>query len=313
MNYVDTFTSNGSKLINHPEVVSKIKDGYGKPISLQIAPTSRCNLNCCFCSNINRNKHEDLHHYDIRVFLEKMKKVFDLKTVEWTGGGDPTQYHHINEVMIIAGIIGLEQGFITNGIQLKSKVGSAALSYLTWIRVSMNCLDYVDQIDLPDLNCTLGFSYVMNDKTTSEVLDRLHVHVLKYKPSYVRIVSNCQVTNEEQIVNNRKLGILVKEWGSPYFYQEKTFNRPKNCWWGYFKPFLLHNGWIYPCSSVVLNSDSEQSFHDKYKWIRMENIGKLYGNKMQSFNSKNCTHCVFTDQNNLVDSIKNPTSMGNFV
>ena len=57
---IRTFTSTGTKLIHHPDVVKKLQvDRIASPISLQVAPTSRCNLKCVFCSNANRSKHED--------------------------------------------------------------------------------------------------------------------------------------------------------------------------------------------------------------------------------------------------------------
>ena len=72
----------------------------------------------------------------------------------------------------------------------------------------MNCLDYVNEIDLPEIKGVLGFSYVINEKTNADVLSRLDEHVKKYKPAYIRVVPNCRATNEEQEVNNRKYSYL---------------------------------------------------------------------------------------------------------
>jgi len=308
------YTSTGIKLIHHTEAVDRLKVGLPTPISLQVAPTSRCTLNCIFCSNANRDKHEDLPEDDlIKTIIYLSSK--GLKTVEWTGGGDPTLYEHINAFIGFCNNLGFEQGFITNGLLLKERIEPDRLKLLKWVRISMNCLDYKPQVDLPEIKGTLGFSYVMNDLTTDEILLNLSEHVKKYNPKYVRIVPNCLATFEEQEENNRNISQIVKMWGEPYFYQAKNFSRPERCWWGYVKPFLLHDGYFYPCSSVVLNEGSDKTFHHKYRWAHLSEIGTLFNGKekMVPFPTENCSHCVFRPQNDLMDSIVNPNDMINFV
>jgi len=314
INPVEVYTSTGGKFLHHPEALQRIQSrGKGSPISLQVAPTSVCNLRCVFCSNTNRDKHEALNP---NALLEVVRDLVDrgLKTVEWTGGGDPTQYHYINEAIELVAEMGLQQGFITNGIELRDKVSQKSLDKLDWVRVSMNCLDYVEVIELPKHIKTLGFSYVMNDKTTLKTFERMGVFIEKYNPSYIRIVPNCQVSHEDQVKNNASYSVFVKEQlGPPYFYQTKSFKKPDDCWWCYFKPFILHDGFVYPCSSVVLNDNAERSFHEKYRWCSMDELGDKYNMPMKPFSPKGCTHCVFTDQNKMVEDIMKPNPMTNFI
>jgi MoaA/NifB/PqqE/SkfB family radical SAM enzyme len=307
----EIYTSTGRKLMHHPEVIAHLKHHYARPISIQIAPTSKCNLNCVFCSNVNRSKHESLDADLLIDVLDRMVDYEEFKTIEWTGGGDPTQWEPIALMIQWASGFDLEQGFITNGVDLK-KIDQV-LAYLKWIRISMNCLDYVDGIEIPKFNGTLGFSYVMNAKTTKETLGRLDDHVKRYRPKYVRIVPNCQASDEEQANNNTVYSEMVRTWGPPYFYQAKTFHKPDKCWWCYLKPFILHDGWVYPCSSVVLNEDAERQFHDKYRWVKLEDLPSVYGKPMVSFPTGNCNHCVFYDQNAMVDEIMHPNGMENFI
>jgi MoaA/NifB/PqqE/SkfB family radical SAM enzyme len=307
------YTSTGIKLIHHPDVVQRVKNTKrARPISLQVALTSRCNLKCSFCSNANREQHEDLPIDKLQDLLIELSSL-GLKTVEWTGGGEPLLYKQFEDVVRLASGLILQQGLITNGLLLP-RVSNPMLRRLRWVRVSMNCLDYVDKVDIPteSINGVLGFSYVMNNNTTDESLAHLREHVKKYDPRYVRIVPNCQATNEEQEANNAKYARMVSEWGEPYFYQAKHFSTPPYCYWGYFKPFLLHNGWVYPCSSVVLNEDSEKTFHEKYQWVRMENLPSIYRVPMVG-GVWGCTHCVFRPQNDLVANLLNPTGMEDFV
>ena len=309
---INTFTSTGMKLIHHPGVIRNLFHGRASPISLQVAPTSRCNLKCVFCSNANRTKHEDIDYEKLIFLLEDLKSL-GLKSVEWTGGGDATVYAMINEVIQIARMKGLEQGMITNGVQLREKLRLHTLKALRWMRISVNALEYVPKLDIPDLpNGTLGFSYVKNEKTTPVVMERIHEHVLKYRPAYVRIVTNCLATDEEQVENNKIYAAQVADYGKPYFYQPKSFERSQNCYWCYIKPFLLHDNYVYPCSSVVLNAGADGRFHEKFRWTRIYTLVEKYQEKVSSFPPDNCNHCVFKSQNDLVDMILNP-KMENFV
>lgn len=310
---LETYTSTGSKLIHHTTAVSRLKFGWrGTPVSVQIAPTSKCNLQCSFCSNVNRENHESLDPAKLKDLISELQTL-GAKTVEWTGGGDPTMYEHINDLMTFCESLNLKQGFITNGVALKKNILPENLNRLKWVRISMNCLDYVDDIEIPDIPGTLGFSYVMNEKTSLSILARLQVYVEKVNPAYVRIVPNCQASDEEQDENNRKLGEEVLKWSAPYFYQPKTFHKPDKCYWGYFKPFILHDGWVYPCSSVVLNADAERSFHDKYRWVKMAELPSVYRRNIRPNPTENCNHCVFSEQNAMVDNLLDPSGMEDFI
>jgi MoaA/NifB/PqqE/SkfB family radical SAM enzyme len=313
MNKENQFTSTGIKLLHHPNVIQKLQIAkLATPVSVQIAPTSRCNLKCSFCSNVNRNRHEDLSDKRVRKIIEDCYSL-GTKTVEWTGGGDPTQYEWINDVVWYASSFNcFKQGMISNGIAVKDNIEQRILDRLTWLRISMNCLDYVDSVDLPEFKGTLGFSYVMNSNTTQEVIGRLHELVLKYSPKYVRIVPNCQVSDEEQELNNILYSKTIAEWGEPYFYQAKVFQKPKNCYWGYFKPFFLHDGYVYRCSSVVLNDNADRHFHSRFRWCRIEEWAYMY-QKIEPFNPEWCDHCVFCNQNNIVDDLLHPNGMEDFI
>jgi len=296
------YTSTGGKLMRHPGAIKRFKGaGIATPVSLQIAPTSRCNLKCVFCSNVNREKHEDLS-CDLITNLIFGLIPKGLKTVEWTGGGDPTLYPDIDKAINWLDVCGLRQGVITNGIAIKESIRQENLNKLSWLRISMNCLDYVDSIEIPEITGVLGFSYVMNEKTDENVLDRLKRYTRVYEPSYVRVVPNCQASPEEQEENNRRFSKEISEWGSPFFYQAKNFSSPERCWWGFFKPFVLHDGWAYRCSSVVLNDDAERQFHKKYRWVRAEDLPELYDRSAEPASTE-CSHCVFRPQNDDIDMI----------
>jgi organic radical activating enzyme len=287
---MNSYVSTGMKLLRHLDQLKKFQEGEKIfPISLQVAPTSRCNLNCSFCSNANREKHEDLDSRKIIDFIDRAKPL----TVEWTGGGDPTMYVEMNDLIKYANKRGFQQGFITNGIQLVEKIPS--LKVLKWIRISLNSLDYVKDIEIPkDYYGTLGFSYVINEKTNSNTIVKLKQYIEKYQPKYVRVVPDCQTTSEQLDQRNEVYSQVVQGWGSPVFYQAKKYSQPKRC------------------SSVVLNDTSERTFHEKFRWFSMEEYLEAIKYPPEPFDSGSCTSCVFGQQNELLEAVLN-SEMENFV
>ncbi len=309
---LNVYTSTGSKLIHHPDVVKKWQRGFPTPVSLQLAPTSRCNLNCSFCSNVHREIHEDLDFDDLVEFILGLN-FLGLKTVELSGGGSPTLYPQINELIELINGLGLEVGMITNGTLLKTKIEQECLDMLKWVRISMNSLKYVDHIDIPEIKGTLGFSFVWSNETDWEAFNKIQEYVKEHNPKYVRLVTNCLASDEDQRINSLLLSRIVSELGSPYMFQPKTYRTPKECWWGYFKPFLLHNGWVYPCSSVVLNNTADRSFHEKFRMVYMDKFKEFYEKEVIPFDTENCSHCVFFEQNRICAEIRNPNEMVNFI
>lgn len=311
MDKVFTYTSTGVKLLHHPDVVKSFKDGLATPISLQVAPTSKCNLKCSFCSNVNRTIHEELNPMDLVNVVRKLREL-GLKTIEFTGGGDPTLYPCINELIKEFSEYGLKVGFITNGVELH-RLSRSSLDVLTWLRISTNSLDYVSYIDIPAVSCTLGFSYVINGKTTMDTLKKIKSMAYEHQAKYVRLVPNCQASYEEQDKNNRELPNLARELGEPFFYQTKEFRRPEECYWAYCKPFILHDGYTYPCSSVVLNDTADRQFHSRFRWVHMGDLPHVYSTELVGLSSKDCDHCVFYNQNQMLIELRNGSPMSDFV
>jgi len=310
MNYVNKYTSTGSKLLNHPGLLAGLKIKMAKPISVAVAPTSRCNLKCSFCSNSKREKHEDLDFGELKQVILGLA-ANGLRTVEITGGGDPTMYDHINALIRFCDEIGLQVGMITNGVALRENVRQEYLDKLKWLRISINALEYVEEIDIPNIKGTLGFSLCVH-KNPTVLPESIEHHIKKYKPSYVRVVPDCLPGENEESLREICRQI-VERYGEPFFFQEKNFTTPERCWWGYIKPFILHDGYVYPCSSVVLNSGAEGLFHQRYRWLKMEDLVMHYAAQMEPYPTGGCDRCVFGRQNSDVDSVINPNGHEDFI
>lgn len=310
-----TFTSTGNKIMRQGELLSSWNKGIPKPQSLQVALTEICNLKCVFCSVANRT-HKYVWDYD--KLLQATKNFIDLgiKTIEISGGGEPTLYPHINEYIMFLKKHNIQIGLITNGININSTISKHLLNDISWIRISANVLDYKDKIDIPeDYTGTLGFSYCWTEGISSvEQLRKIQDIAKSNNVKYIRLVPNCLATTEEQIVNNERLSKLAATIGEPLFFQAKVFDTPDNCYWGYMKPFLYPDEYIYPCSSSILNDAADKQFNPIYRWYHYEDTKKIYSEKIKSaINTKNCNHCVFTEQNKMMEYALNPQTHENFI
>jgi organic radical activating enzyme len=189
--YERKFTSTKTKLLHNLDRLVEVQSGIYRPVSIQLAPTDKCNLNCIFCSVKNRDMDE-------LTYKEATAAVSDLvrlgaKTVEITGGGDPTLYGPINELLDFCLSLNLRVGLITNGILLNKKIEYQILERLTWIRVSLNGLDCMDDIylNIPN-NVVLGFSYVWNELSSKDKLEKVKSYKEKHNAAYARIVPDCR-------------------------------------------------------------------------------------------------------------------------
>ena len=93
------FTSTGEKILAHSEAVVDLRHHRrNHPVVLHIMPTERCNLRCAFCSVTHREAFPDLPFTDIEFAVESMRRR-GLKAVILSGGGDPTLYPQINDLL----------------------------------------------------------------------------------------------------------------------------------------------------------------------------------------------------------------------
>ncbi|MDD1778587.1 MAG: radical SAM protein [Candidatus Helarchaeota archaeon] len=307
---VQVYTSTGFKLLRHPKLILAWQEGYPIPNSLQVALTEKCNLNCKFCSIRNRERKYEIDLDELVLATEKFISL-GIKTIEITGGGEPLLYPNFNNYVDYLLRKNMKVGLITNGIG----INKYAIGYLNWIRISANVYDYKNQIEIPlNFHGTLGFSYVWTEGISSiSTLFKIKEIALKNKVSYVRVVPDC--SRDDIAEQNRFLEEFVNQLGTPFFLQGKRFKTSNGCYWGYLKPFLYADGFVYPCSSVVLNPDADKKFHESYRichWSDAEKVWRQEPIKSLIKTSK-CPHCVFTKQNEMLNYIGNKQRHEDFI
>jgi hypothetical protein len=169
---------------------------------------------------------------------------------------------------------------------------------LDWIRISANVYDYLGKISIPEFDGALGFSYVWTEGiSTVKTLQEIKEIAIKNHVEYIRLVKDCLSDQDDE-----QLTLIAEVVGPPMFYQKKEFRTPSKCYWGYLKPFLYCDEYIYPCSSMVLNSDADKQFHESYRLCHWSEIEQIWEDPVRSLvDIRKCDRCVFTQQNDTLE------------
>jgi MoaA/NifB/PqqE/SkfB family radical SAM enzyme len=313
-----SFTSTGEKIFFHKRTIEDLRNKRNHPVVLHIMPTELCNLRCVFCSVAQRGEDgklfPDLEMSQIKKVVTNFKKM-GLKAVILSGGGEPTMYPYINELLEFLHNEKLEIGLISNGVALADKIKPENLNHLTWIRISINSLDYLDDIKIPRLNpekTTLGFSYIWNPLTSEKIIRKIQNKIREMSPynkiEYVRLLPDCNLETENLEKAHKKLRRVTKRLGSPFFHQYKNHSKPAECHLGRVHPVFYTDGYIYPCDSLVLNSPAgNKKFHREYALCRWNEVNKFYAKRIKGtlIDTNKCPHCVFSRQNKVLFEIIN--------
>lgn len=306
------YTSSPAKMLKHSDRIKEIQSGIFRPISLQFAITDVCNLGCEFCCNANREGNE-LTFEEVRDILTVFKRMGAL-SVEFTGG-EPTLHPQINEILRFAHLLGYSVGMKTNGVEFISKISPDVIPYMTWVRVSLNSLDYVSSIDLTGVSdkTTLGLSYVMQIDSPTTIFPVLKEYKERYQAEYIRVIPDNTLSDvqlEELYLRAGK----DKIFDDPHcFWQIKDYSIPKYCWMMWLKPFINTDRNIYFCCATQM---FEHKFIPKYKLCSTnpEDISNTW-KKARRFDGSICKGgiCYFKQHNDLIEFITEDIQHRDFI
>ncbi len=325
------FTSTGDKFIYHKSSLDAFRNNTGKTIiSTHISPEGACNLKCPYCSVAYRNSLANRIELNvIKKYVNTLKK-YGLKAVILTGGGEPTLYPKINELIeFIHDKSGLELALITNGTMM-DKIAPKNRKKFKWIRISINLFDGWDKkINVPkefiNPKTTIGFSHIYTlehnygDKKINykEVLSKIIKLMDKFNAQYLRLLPNCLIKGDKFNYQHKAIDKLISSFKDKrIFHQLKIHQTPdfRICYQSYFRPYLSEekNPWnnkpgtVFPCDSIVLNY-SVKKFLKKYALCEPERIGEYLDKKVkQNFKPAiDCEGCVFVRNNKIIEHLVN--------
>jgi len=128
-----------AKAVKHLNVLhANLKVIKEAPVSVVIHPTNACNAICPMC------RYADLRETSETIPLDIMKRTITelgkmgTKSVIFSGGGEPTIYSGLAEIIELAASYGIKMGLVTNLIRISPKLLDVIVNNLSWVRVSIN-------------------------------------------------------------------------------------------------------------------------------------------------------------------------------
>lgn len=195
------------------KVESLIAGNPEMPVTVEIDPSNRCQLDCDFCMFKALRKIDpivpgspdkpDLPYDVYKHLLLDLKRV-GVKSITFTGGGEPLLNENFNRMVLLAYRMGFEYGLITNGLRLH-KVDR--LDRFRFIRISLDAgsrevyhkLKKADAFDTVVGNIrrsvmfgsVTGLSYVVNEINREDIVNAqrlskvLGVKYIQFKPAWI--------------------------------------------------------------------------------------------------------------------------------
>ena len=319
-----SITSNEIKLYKHLDRLQLLQQGIASPILLVVSPTNKCNLNCDYCCFGDRDKSLELDYEFLKDSVLQFVKL-GIKSVELTGGGQPTLYKHINDfVDFVHDDLKLDLGINTNCITL-SPIEKQAHKF-KWIRLSMNFLDeerfrksqFIEEIEKqikPMQSVTnITACYIVPQTIQTEHVKDV-ISFAERNKIYTRIAPDC-IQSKEDI--SKLIGEIIPLVQNSEYCFVSDFNvylenRPENfCAMHFLKPVLYTDGYVYVCPSAELSMENVKDVSEQFKICKGDEVYKYYTENFETFNHT-CNYCKYAKQNEILYSVLKETEFNNFV
>ena len=316
-----SITSNEAKLFKHLDSLKSFQNGKAAPVMLLVSPTNKCNQNCIHCCFGNRDKSLSLSYEYITKVIYQFKKL-GIKSIEYTGGGEPTLHENINDIIDYCEYIGLKQGMNSNCIDIHD-IGS--LNKLDWIRIALNVFDNKDEKIIENFQTNVKYlKHSVNLTACYVVAKEIGVANLKEVIEYAnkmnivtRICPDCIQPKQDIIKTIENIRMVLSKVENKYCFCS-DFNvylnkRPENyCAMHYIKPILYTDGNIYVCPSTELDAKNDRDMQKKFVVCKGSDAYEFYTNQIKPLKF-NCEYCKYAKQNELLYYLTMETENNEFV
>ena len=354
------------KIIHHPETLKNIKDGIATaPISVRLVLSDLCNQNCHFCTFRMENSFTNtmfkgtdkngFETYNPKRFLHETKalEVIDdlvsmgVKSLELTGGGEPTV--HPKHIQIITKAInsGLDLGLITNGVLMKPELAEI-LTKASWCRFSIdagnpetysrircvpsktydkvmeNIKILAEARNSTNSSLVIGTSFIVTDENYEELFDCAKI-VSKLGVDYLRVgyyrtdegfvagdydKVTSQLNKAQEAFNTDNFKVL-----DGYTESSKNMDSAPDysfCSYQYVNTWIAADYNVYRC---CVTSYDESGLLGS---IREQSFKQLWfsdarSKDMTCFDAKSCKQCIYNQKNRAINYALQTPKHRNFI
>lgn len=283
------------KLASNERFAKYINGENINPVGIEVSLTGVCNASCEFCFYKNNQDDKNIDTAKLVEFIINAE-MFGLRSVTWTGGGEPTLHSDFKYISdyIYNRSVNLKQGLITNAlnpIDYNPKI-------FEWIRVSKTNRD-ANLKNIESLRRCKKLGICINDegkKADNEKVINACKDIVDYiqiRPALKR--GNVLTSITKGVHNNKKV------IPTDYKYSESNQIRKYGyCEGFHFVPFLWHDGILSVCAYQRNDSAYEiGSIYDR----PYEQLLSSFPN-MVVVNSNCQTCCKNHEINDMISSCK---------
>lgn len=267
----------GLKLATHEEFGRYLRGESIPPINIEISPSGKCDAACDWC--FYRQSGCKIPGLDGVLFREsRMEGLveelagFGVKSISWTGGGEPSLHPSFPKFEEWVHWAGLEQGLFTNAL----KEIKYDPTHFQWIRVSKTNKPWNEENLRVLRQCkTLGMCINYNGESdeklvrdTLEIADKLDA--LKEKPgheTYVQVRPALKIQGQKTTVEVPKIEHPLLQITDYKFLGSGVERDYSKCEAFHFNPFIWQDGDVDVCG-----------YHRKDQKF---NLGNLYSKNEQ--------------------------------
>jgi MoaA/NifB/PqqE/SkfB family radical SAM enzyme len=213
-----TFIAPKTKVLKHLDRIADWNRGIkAAPVTVEIDLSNRCPLGC-FCCHFSHTHTRgpwttkarllpmayesggDLA--DVRMVTRALREMAEagVKSIVWSGGGEPTTHPYVDDVVDMASRLGLEQGMYTLGGLFTEDSARYLAERLTWVVVSLDCKDgdtYAKEKGVPaerfEAACN-GIRWLSGHKATVGVSFLLHANNWMHAQDMLRLARSLGAT-----------------------------------------------------------------------------------------------------------------------
>ena len=342
------------KILHHYEKIKELKNGvHPVPISIRMVLSDLCNQNCHFCTfrmenSITNKLFSGLDKkgnitYNPARFLDREKCLeiindaseMGVKSVEFTGGGEPTV--HPDHVEIFQSVIenNMDLGLITNGVISRPGFEEIMMKS-SWIRFSLdagekesysavrqvpkstfnsvlnNIESLVKKRDNEKSNITIGVSFIVTDQNYLEVYKGAKIAsdlgVDYFRVGYYRTDDGFTAGDfkkTEELIQRSISDFSRKGFSVLNRYSESSKNidgRPdyKLCAYQHVNTWIAADYNVYRC--CVTSYDK----HGLVGSIRDQSFKELWMSeekkkKLDKFDARSCVQCIYNEKNKILN------------
>lgn len=311
-------TSNTVKILKHLDRLQLMQRGLVSPIMIHMMPTHRCQMHCVYCCFKNRqDKHLDMPFEVLESGVTQFQSL-GTRAIEMTGGGDPTLYPRINDVMELLSELDYHIGINTNAVDSQL---IKHWEYCDWVRVSMNTLDYYDTVNIApirDRGAYISACYIWNEMSTRETLHRVAAFC-KAEKIVCRIAPDCikPLRFIDGSVAFLKQVMMTDFPDNEYLFLSDfnitTERHSTNCLIHTIKPCFYTDGYVYPCPSSELAMENDSQMQPKFAVCKWDGIHDFYTSpKALEPTERPCSYCKYEKQQVLLEEVLTETTFNEF-